>query len=426
MIKKIAKKTIVAKLGGYLKKLRSQHDIKVIAVVGSIGKTSTKFAIANVLGEQYRVRFQEGNYNDLVTVPLVFFGLEEPSLFNPAAWTRTFAKISRILKQPYPYDIVVVELGVDGIGQMEAFSKYLQVDMAIVTAITPEHMENFPTMDAVAKEELSVAMMSGMLIANLDFIDDKYLQQFKEKLQTYGTKDAVDYLITDTAFGSKKADFTLQYRDKTLLSAEMEAVSIAEVYSATAAAIVGHHMNVPMEKIRDGILKLQPVSGRMQRLEGINDSLIIDETYNASPEAVRAALDSLYEIEAPQKIAILGNMNELGHMSEAAHRGVGEYCEPSQLDLVVTIGQDANRFLAETAKKRGCSVKSFNDPYAAGEYVKENIKPGAIVLAKGSQNGVFAEESIKQILKDPHDVARLVRQSESWLKKKEKQFGAVR
>src|SRR5581483_9254604 len=115
---------------------------------------------------------------------------------------------------------------------------------------------------------------------------------------------------------------------------------------------------------------------RMQRLKGIKDSLIIDETYNASPFAVKAALDSLYAMKAPQKIAILGNMNELGESSEEAHREIGAYCEPKQLNLVVTIGPDANKFTAEEPKKNGCQVASFNDPYSAGEFVRNRMAHG--------------------------------------------------
>src|SRR5690606_20106109 len=114
-------------------------------------------------------------------------------------------------------------------------------------------------------------------------------------------------------------------------------------------------------------------------LKGINNSLILDETYNASPEAVRAALDSVYTMKAPQKIALLGNMNELGDMSADAHREIGEYCDPEQLELVVTLGQDANKYSAPAAKRKGCTVQAFNNPYDAGKFIREHIKEGAVI-----------------------------------------------
>lgn len=419
-MKKLAKQSIANILGGYVKKLRQKHDFTVIAVVGSIGKTSTKFAIARVLGEEKRVLFQEGNYNDLVSVPLIFFGLPMPSITNPAAWYRTFAQIRAKLKKDYPYDVVVVELGTDGPGQIRAFGKYLKVDIAVISAITPEHMEYFPDMDAVAKEELSVQQFSDQLITNSDLADKKYTHSLGSKLQTYGMNTGSDFQIKNVQFKDKTATFELSHKKNPEIKLSMEAVSTAEIYSATAASAVAINLGLSTEKIKSGIAKLSPVSGRMQRLAGIKNSIIIDETYNASPVAVKAALDSLYAMDAPQKIVILGNMNELGHMSESAHLEVGAYCEPKQLDLVVTIGPDANKYLAEAAKGRGCAVASFNDPFSAGEFVKNRIKSGAVVLAKGSQNGVFAEEAVKLLLKNSADESKLVRQSPEWLKKKSK------
>jgi UDP-N-acetylmuramoyl-tripeptide--D-alanyl-D-alanine ligase len=134
-------------------------------------------------------------------------------------------------------------------------------------------------------------------------------------------------------------------------------------------------------------------------------------------------LKTLYRIKGPQKIAILGNMNELGSYSQTAHQEIGQSCDPSRLDLVVTIGPDANKYLAPAAKAKGCTIASFDNPYDAGKFVKEKLIPKGIVLAKGSQNGVFAEEAVKQLLADQSDTAKLVRQTAGWLKLKQKAFG---
>jgi len=175
-------------------------------------------------------------------------------------------------------------------------------------------------------------------------------------------------------------------------------------------------------EIQAGLNDITPAPGRLQVLNGVNDSTIIDDTYNASPEAMKAALKTLYRLNAPQKIAILGSMSELGKYSEAAHKEIGELCDPAQLDLVVTIGPDANKFLAPAASAKGCTVKTFDSPYDAGEYVRTMLKPSALILAKGSQNGVFAEEAIKQLLANALDGSRLVRQSRQWLKVKHRAF----
>lgn len=419
-MKRFAKAVIVAILGWQVRRLRRKHDFKVVAVVGSIGKTSTKFAVANVLKQKLRVRFQEGNYNDIVTVPLIFFGQQEPSLFNPFAWLAVLLRNEGQIGRKLPFDVVVIEVGTDYPGNIASFERYLHCDVTVVTALTPEHMEFFKDLNAVAKEELSVAAYSDELIINGDLCPADYLD-VAVSVVMFGSQ-AGDYQILDEQFADGQAEFSIRRAAKPWLQLNMEAVAKSELYSATAAAIVADKLGLSTEQIKKGINGLQPVSGRMQRLKGIKNSLILDETYNASPDAVMAALDSLYMFKAPQKIAILGNMNELGEYARQSHALVGEYCDPKQLDLVVTIGPEANKYLAPAAIDKGCLVKTFDDPYSAGEFVRDEIQTGAVILAKGSQNNVYAEEAVRPLLANPGDVARLVRQSPAWIKKKRRNF----
>jgi UDP-N-acetylmuramoyl-tripeptide--D-alanyl-D-alanine ligase len=420
-MKKLAKNIVASILGWQVRRLRKHNDFVTIGVVGSIGKTSTKFAIARVLSKGKKVRFQEGNYNDKVSVPLIFFGHSMPNVMNIFAWIKIVINNEKTLRRFYPYEVVVVELGTDGPGQIAEFRKYLALDYTVVTAITPEHMEYFSGLDAVAEEELSVAEFSSSLLVNADLSDEKYIQQITKPVITYGQTESGIIQLRNIKFKSSRANFQIVGTDLDI-NAQMEAVSTAELYSATVAATIAHKLGLSEVQIKEGISELKPVAGRMQRLEGIKNSLIIDETYNASPVAVMAALDSLYAMKGSQKIAILGNMNELGALSEEAHRDIGKYCEPMQLDLVVTIGPDANEFTAMEAKANGCQVATFNNPYDAGEFVRDRLKSGAIILAKGSQNGVFAEEAVKLLLKNKDDEKRLVRQDAEWLKKKQRNF----
>jgi UDP-N-acetylmuramoyl-tripeptide--D-alanyl-D-alanine ligase len=182
---------------------------------------------------------------------------------------------------------------------------------------------------------------------------------------------------------------------------------------------MAYKFKLSTEKIKRAVREIKSFAGRMQRLQGIKNSIIIDDSYNASPEAMKIALDTLYSFEAPKKIAILGMMNELGAISEEEHRKVGRYCDPKLLDLVVTVGKDANAFLAPEAKRSGCTVYEAKNALDAGLFVKEKIKDGSVVLAKGSQNGVFVEEALKPLLKNKSDFSKLVRQEEYWMKKKE-------
>ena len=128
------------------------------------------------------------------------------------------------------------------------------------------------------------------------------------------------------------------------------------------------------------------------------------------------------DLDVKQRIAVLGSMNELGEVSASAHEQIGSLCKNEKLDWVVTIGTEAQKYLAPAAKKQGCQVKSFVSPYDAGGFVRSIAKPGAVVLFKGSQNGVFAEEAVKELLHATADESKLVRQTPYWLDVKSKQF----
>jgi len=414
------KKIIVSLLGRQVIRLRARREFTVVAVGGSVGKTGTKYAIATLLNQKLRVQYQQGNYNDIVTVPLVFFGITAPSLYNPFAWLLVLIKTEILLHKDYPFDVVVLELGTDGPGQISRFSQYLNIDLAVVTAIADEHMEYFGSLDAVALEELELINISRRTIVNSDLCDSKYLPTDKS-FDTYGFAKA-DYQLTDLVTENQKFDFTIMKGESKLLASTYEGIAKSQLYSLLAATAVADILSVPVEEISLGIKKITAVNGRMNLLNGISNSTIIDDSYNSSPLAVKSALDALSAFKGDYKIAILGNMNELGNLSAAAHIEIGDYCNPKYIDLLATIGPDANQYLASAAEKKGCVVERFDSPYKAGEWVKQRIKDGTIVLVKGSQNGVFAEESVKQLLSDKNDVSKLVRQSKYWLKIKQKQF----
>lgn len=423
-MKKFLKHLVVLILGWQVNRLRKSNSFKTIAVVGSVGKTSTKLTIAKLLSEHEKVNFQEGNYNDIVSVPLVFFDKKIPSLINPFAWLALLLQNEIYLRRLYPYDIIVLELGTDGPGQLIEFKKYLEVDLLIVTAIAEEHMEFFDSLDEVAAEELSAQAFSKQVLINADLCDQKYSSMYKPGYLTYSIHANSDYKITINDFDGRTFDYSFLKHGENVLDSKYTGISEVELYSVGAALSTADHLQYTIAEFST-ISSMQPFSGRMQRLAGINGSLIIDDTYNASPAATKTAIKALYDQKAAQKIAILGSMNELGQHSENAHRQVGQMCNPSQLDYVVTIGTESNKFIAEEAEKTGCKVERFTDPTEAGQFVKKILKPNAVVLAKGSQNGVFAEESIKPLLANSDDSAKLVRQSPEWLQKKGKAFSQL-
>ena len=397
--------------------LRAKHDFTVVAVAGSVGKTSTKLAVARLLeATGTKVQSQEGNYNDRVSVPLVFFGETMPSLFNVFAWAGVLRRMSRQVNQPYPYDVVVVELGTDGPGQLKDFA-YIQPDSTVVSAISPEHMLQFGTLDAVAEEELVVAEYAKRLLVNIADIDPKYLEGLK--YVSYGVEVNADYRATQTGVrGVTGQTLAVSLPDGSELQVETAYSGKQGATIVLAAIAVADMLGVEHQQMSSAAASLQPFAGRLQVLEGTNGSTLIDDTYNSSPLATKAALDVLYQADAKQKIAILGDMNELGDSSADEHRDLGAYCRADELDYVITIGVKSRDDLAPAAEAAGCRVKSFTSPVEAGKFVRAIIAPGALILAKGSQNGVFAEEAVKQLLKHPDDTSKLVRQSEEWLRKK--------
>lgn len=418
-LKPFGKRVLCRLLERQVIRLRERHKFAVVAVVGSVGKTSTKLAIADALSVSRRVRYQLGNYNDRLTVPLIFFDHPEPAIYNLFAWGKILLANRRAIRQDFPYDIVVVELGIDAPEQMKHFA-YLQPDLTVVTAVAPEHMENFTGLAEVAHEELVVFDFSQKVLVNTDDVAADYLAG--RQYVSYGSKAMYSLRSSrpNKLLSGQRVTFDLAGRK---VSASIQLIGRTGAKIALAAAAVCGELALSEDDIKSALVRLQAPAGRMQRLIGLRKSTLLDDTYNASPAAVAAALEVLQTADVPQRIAILGSMNELGDTSPAAHQSVGELCDPGRLDLVVTIGLEARDYLAPAAEKRGCTVVSFLNPRAAGEYVREQLKDGAVVLAKGSQNGVFAEEALKPLLKDKADEAKLVRQSAYWLRIKHRQFG---
>jgi UDP-N-acetylmuramoyl-tripeptide--D-alanyl-D-alanine ligase len=421
LVKSLGKSIVCTKLEWQVKQLRARHNVTVIAVAGSVGKTSTKAAIAQVLSTSKRVLYQKGNYNDRATVPLVFFNEPLPALWNVFAWLKLFRRNQKQLRaKEYPYDIVVLELGTDGPGNIAQFA-YTQPDIAVVTALTAEHMEYFKTLDAVASEELEVVKFSKKTLINSDDADPKYLANLSA--QTYSLQQATaDYFAKAQTAPSLQGQAVEVKAGDDRLHVHTTLLGMPGAKVVLAATAVAKIIGITDDDIIRGVAALPAFPGRLQRLAGIKQSILLDDTYNASPAAATAALDVLQTAEAPQRIAILGSMNEMGVESEQAHTAVGNYCDPAKLQYVVTIGAEANKWLAPAARNRGCTVQECTSPYEAGTFVASVLQTGAIVLAKGSQNGVFAEESLKALLENATDQDKLVRQSAYWLAVKRKQF----
>ena len=178
-------------------------------------------------------------------------------------------------------------------------------------------------------------------------------------------------------------------------------------------------MGLSPAEVVQGLSLIKPVPGRMNLLRGIQGTTIIDDTYNSSPAAAAAALQTLYSFDqAPQRIAVLGDMRELGASSQAEHEKLGALCDPGLLAWVVTVGPETEQFLAPIARRRGCQVHVARNAIEAGKFVRSVTIDEAVILVKGSQNEIFLEECVKELCNMTEDI-ELVRQSPEWMRVKD-------
>jgi len=420
------KNFIQKKLEKYVVKYFKKHpEVKLVVVAGSVGKTSTKQAIATVLAQKYRVGLHQGNHNTHMSAPLAILGIQYPDdVRSIGAWLSVFRAARKRIKWPSGVDVIVAELGTDQPGDIAHFGTYLKPDIGVITAVTEEHMVAFSTLETVAQEELEVANFSKLAIINRDDIDERFAEFLKNpNIDTYGTTGAAEYRF-------EIDDFTVENGYK----GEVITPEFDQPFGATIKVLGEHSLRPPMgavavavklglspQEIAAGLATIRPVAGRMNILHGIDNFMVIDDTYNASPLAVESALQALYSLQVPQRVAVLGSMNELGAGSASEHEKIGNLCDPSLLAWVITVGDEAEKYLAPAAKLRGCQVKSFKNAVDAGAFARSVLEDGAAILVKGSQDGVFTEEVVK-LLVVTDDYSQLVRQSPQWMKIKEKFF----
>jgi len=187
-IKTVFRRIIGRQLERRVQELIQKKNLKVVAVTGSIGKTSTKLAVAEVLRQKYRVLAQEGNYNSEIGLPLSLFELEVPNaLFSPFAWLKMLDQIDKRLKEDYPYDVLVLEMGADRVGEIQHFMNYITPDVGIVAAIEGVHLETFGSIEDIAREKMSLARGSKAILLNAE--NKRVMQESKklnEPFQSYG------------------------------------------------------------------------------------------------------------------------------------------------------------------------------------------------------------------------------------------------
>lgn len=421
---KTALRHVVARqLEARVQKLISERKLKVVAVTGSYGKTSTKLAIASVLKQRYRVMAHEGNYNSELGLPLSIFELDVPkTLTNPLSWFKLLEQVDKKMADDYPYDVLVLELGVDQPGDMGRFMRYLSPDIGVVTAIGPVHIEQLGSIENITREKMALAVGSRIVILNAEEeLVMAQAQGLHKPVQTYGFNNGQIHW-SKVSRGTDQMLCGEIGMSEGIAKVQTQFLGEHSLVALAAAAAVGEELALTPDQVKTGLELVTSFSGRMQVLKGAEGSLIIDDTYNAPPSTVVSAIKTLLELPG-RHIAILGSINYLGSDASRIHREIGAAAK--NVDLLVTVGYNANKFIVAGAAQAGLAAEQihiFNSPYAAGAFVRKILQSKDVVLAKGSQDGIFVEEAIAQLLGNPDDRSKLVRQSSAWQQLKREQF----
>ena len=398
----------------------------IVAVTGSVGKTSTKEAIYAVLENHFgegQIRRNERNYNNEIGVPLTIFGLETGNR-SITAWFVKFIKIFLMLifRKKYP-KILIVEMGADRPGDIGYLTKFVKAKVGVITAIgeVPVHVEFFesPQQLVLEKKKLIDSLKSdGVAVLNYD---DEMVRVMGESVQskvlTYGFGERADVRAANYETRTTNLEeegvfgfivFKLSHRGSTVPVKLFNVLGKHQVYSALAAAAVGIIFNLNLVEISEGLRTFRFLPGRMRLLKGIKNTLIIDDTYNAAPLSTLAALETLQKLEGRRKIAVLGDMLELGHYALEVHGQIGRKAA-EVANLLFTVGERA-KFIAEGAREKGLEkdkIFEFCTSDETGKPLQEKLEEGDIILIKGSR-AMKMEKITKEIMAEPEKAKELL------------------
>ncbi len=343
---------------------RRQFELRVVAITGSVGKTTTKELTAAVLRQRFRVLKSEQNYNNEIGLPLTLLQLAEE------------------------HQVAVLEMGTYGPGEITSLAAMASPQVGIVTNVGPTHLERMGSLDriAAAKAELVRALpANGLAILNGDDpLVAAMAAQSAAPVMTYGLAAENDLWADEIASaGLEGIRFTFHYQDE-VIPVRIPLLGQHSVHTALRSAAVGLSYGLDWGEIAAG-LQDTTAQLRLVAVPGIGGSTIIDDTYNASPASVLAALNLLAELDG-RHIAVLGDMLELGDYEEKGHRLVGARAA-AVTQLLVAVGQRA-RWIAEEAMAQGMPedrVVLLNAAMEASEFLRERLRPGDVLLVKGSR-----------------------------------------
>ncbi len=357
---------------------RKKFNVRAVAITGSNGKTTTKDMIAEVLSKSYKVIKSPRSYNTQIGVPLTLFNL------SPEV------------------EVLVVELGASMLGEIKMLTRISLPEMGVITNITSAHLEFFGSFENVvrAKFELLENMPEDKT-AVLNSDDESLFARMKKekrKVVTFGIDRKVDFRAEDISY-SKRGEVRFKLNGK--FPVQLKLLGRHNVYNALAAFAVGDLLGVDAEKITHTLRDFTSPPLRMEQVE-FNGIKVINDSYNANPASMENALNAIRQIKTTgRKVAVLGDMLELGEKTQTFHRELGNKVAKSGIDILITVGKLA-KWVGQGAEGKGLekdSIKSFEDKREAIEFLRENLKGGDLVLVKGSRRMKLEDlvESLRKI-----------------------------
>jgi len=383
-----------------LKKYRAQ----IIGVTGSVGKTTCVKAITQILSSRYKVKSTPKSYNSEIGVPLAILN-QKSGYGSPFLWLRIFINAFLYLLFNWEkYDYLILELGVDKPGDMQYLLSFIKPKIGVFLNAAAVHTEQFANFsDPIAE-----------------------IRREKLKLIKSLPKDGVgitpdDFAIREIAFRPEEGlTFALNYQGRSETFHLPNILGRAYAQTFAAAVAVSAACQISLSESAKILKNFQLPPSRMNLLPGIKGTTLIDSTYNASRLSMLLALSVLTSFQGRRKIAVLGDMRELGNLAQKEHEIVAGKAV-GVADEIVLVGPLMQKFFLPEALKNGFApekIYCFGSSIAAGEFVADKLlKSSEVVLLKGSQNTIFLEEAVKILMKNPKDAPKLLcRQEKEWLK----------
>jgi UDP-N-acetylmuramoyl-tripeptide--D-alanyl-D-alanine ligase len=347
-----------------------KNDFQLIGITGSVGKTSTKDIIANVVSQKYKTLKTQGNNNNNIGLPFTIFNLKD-------------------------HQTAVIEMGMNHFGEIRELTKIAKPTISVITNIGTSHIGNLGSRENILKAKLEIleGMEKKILVINNDndLLHDLYLKNKDIEIHTYGIENESETMAEDIVLKDDYSEFTCKIKGENF-KIKVPVGGIHFVYNALCAVTVGNILGLNIEQIKRGIETFELTKKRMDTIELENGVKIINDSYNASFESMQASLKYLSGLNN-RKIAVLGDMFELGDFSEDLHKKVGNEVKENNIDILICSGEKS-KYIAQSAEESGMKKENiyyFKNKEEIIEFIKNNWKAGDVYLFKASNGMKFFE-----------------------------------